>query len=499
MSDRPLVFPMEVWWMIVHYLREEKSPQHISRLAQTCKSFHKAMKHFIYQPVRLRGRDNAVRFARIVKRRPDLKRLIKEVRHDGDMGFTDFVNYSDPFYQVLSTLKNMETLVMRPKFRPEKKDWFKNVEQLLYQMYLSLKTDPEKAWEMLIGPLKNILEGEEYLGGPPCTWGDPYGIGWDPLAATANRDHETAVLYLTCDLVDRAYFCNAYLERAPAALRSCHIGTDSLQSPTCQLAILNFSIFELPHLRKLCITGARYDTTNEVFDPDGRMRYLEELTVLNCHIDIDGLISIIEYPDYLKSFTLRGPNYSNSLDPENDEYTKFAELLNEFHSKNLKSLDLDIYWGTKVGINLNRMISLNNLTVTPYSVVGVEAEATAGFSDALPPSLQKLTLRHEEGAPLPISNLYESISRGDLQQLREIVCQIPETIEDGQDKSKLRSELGSWKNRFQELEVQLDVVLVPYPLTMPNYDACSCENLEFYHRFPFHPRPPGTSTTEDEA
>lgn len=59
------IFPLELWLMIFQYLREE-SPQHISRLAQTCKSFYQELNHVIYQPVRLRRLENARRFANTV-------------------------------------------------------------------------------------------------------------------------------------------------------------------------------------------------------------------------------------------------------------------------------------------------------------------------------------------------------------------------------------------------------------------------------------------------
>lgn len=39
---------------------------------------------------------------------------------------------------------------------------------------------------------------------------------------------------------------------------------------------------------------------------------------------------------------------------------------------------------------------------------------------------------------------------------------------------------------FQQQNVSFSANMVSYPDTMPEYDACSCENLNFYHRLPCH-------------
>jgi hypothetical protein len=97
--------------------RRRKPTTH-QQLAQTCKSFHQELNHLLYHPVRLRRVENARHFANTISSRPDLASLVKEVRHSEDVGFSDFANYSEPFYAALPNLQNLQTLVMRQNLPP---------------------------------------------------------------------------------------------------------------------------------------------------------------------------------------------------------------------------------------------------------------------------------------------------------------------------------------------------------------------------------------------
>ena len=205
-------------------------------------------------------------------------------------------------------------------------------------------------------------------------------------------------------------------------------------------------------------------------------------------MSVEDLEMILSYPPRLKRFTLRGPYYLDARDFENDGYMAFADTLNLYHQDSLESLDLDIYWGTRAGFQITDMPYLKEVTVTPYSLMGIDPEANIEIENALPESLEKLTLRYEEGTTLPLSSLCESLRDGAFTKLRTVICQIPDNIQESPTSSEVRIETEAWKAKFKVLEVDLSAPLVPYPTTTPKYDVCSCENLSFYHRFPFHPR-----------
>lgn len=206
------IFPLELWFMIFQYLREE-SPQHISRLAQTCKSFYQELNHVIYQPVRLRRVENARRFANTVSGRPDLAALVKEVRHAEDMGFADFAGYSEPFYKALAKLPNLETLVMRKT------------------LYPSAEYSPQAELQEVLTEISNVSEyrdvPESYLkdlmmdmadrGYPLGDASDPFGLGFHPC------QEDFSLQGWAQDLAEHAYFSRDYLKDLIPAVRTCKL------------------------------------------------------------------------------------------------------------------------------------------------------------------------------------------------------------------------------------------------------------------------------------
>ncbi|KAJ5187092.1 hypothetical protein N7449_010086 [Penicillium cf. viridicatum] len=327
------IFPPELWLMIFQYLREE-SPQHISRLAQTCKSFIKNFNHIIYQPVRLKQVENAHRFAITVSSRPDLAALVKEGRHAGDVGFSDFTGYSEPFYKALTKLPNLETLVMRESLRRNNEYTSQTaLEAALTAMYYHSRDSyvPELCLQDLV-----IDMGERgYPLGDPL---DQFGLGFDPW------EEDFSLQGWAENLVEHTYFSRDNLKDLIPALR------------------------------------------------------------------------------------------------------------------------------TYYGLNFDSFDVLKEIIITPPSMLALGDEDMT-----LPGSLQRLTIRYEEGTD------------GKLPSLRSGIYQIPDNICEVTASSDVRVEAAAFKSKFKNFGLELSTELVLYPLTMPKYDVCPCENLTFYHQFPFHP------------
>lgn len=224
--------------------------------------------------------------------------------------------------------------------------------------------------------------------------------------------------------------------------------------------------------------------------PDvGDMKALEELTLLNCRISPPNIAALIESAGLLKRLTIRGPNCSDQNGREDGYYMEIGGCLEYACAKLLEALDIDIYWGTPMGTSLYRMRALKKLTVTLYTILGGGTRGSPEQIEAVvPPSLETLVVRHEAGITLPFKQLHATLLNGKLQNLRSLIFQIPENIRVAPTTSMLRNYAKSWIDRFSSLGVKLQVSVVPYPSGMVKYDACSCECLEVYHRFPFHPR-----------
>lgn len=247
----------------------------------------------------------------------------------------------------------------------------------------------------------------------------------------------------------------------------------------------NETIFTLPHLQKLCITGATFRRFGlEEASIDNRASSLKELLLLNCEVTPHNLALIIRFPRALERLTIRVPlsDLLHTL-PDLDDYLVFSDQLSMLHSESLQYVDLDIYGGTDYGVILHPFSILSDVIITFSSMFGHIDEWII-----LPESLQKLTFRHEEGILLQLSPLLDDIEDGNLPNLRSVTCQIPDNIREGTTSLGLRVEVATFKSKFKALGVELSTEVVPYPLTMPKYDVCPCENLAFYRQFPFHTR-----------
>ncbi|KAJ5788209.1 hypothetical protein N7457_003199 [Penicillium paradoxum] len=468
------IFPPELWLMIIEYLRCDENPQHLSRLSQTCQWLHREVNRVMYRSVRLKGLENARSFADTVSTCPELAALVIEVRHADDMGFEDFAHHSEPFYKALPKLENLQNLAMRKDFRPSDRYTPQGaINQVLSAIYLARDDD-----NLRISTLLDIMEKLKSQGYPLGSEDDPFGLGFNPLSRDFNLKD------VANDLVVCTYFARDNLTHLTPALRTCHIGTDShlpdleQHQPSIDF---NESIFTLPQLEKLCITGAIF--YEAIFSEEhavGCAASLKELLILNCRISAASLEYIIQFPRALERLTLRGPITLESPYQE-DDYGLFTDQLRDRHTWSLKYLDLDFYGGSQLGPALEYFDVLEEVIVTPGSLGSVhEGEII------LPDCLERLTLRYEEGKALRLPALVHELETDTISNLCTVVCQIPENLCESTT-SKLRLEVESFKSRFKDFKVDLSWELVPYPTTMPKYDICPCENLQYYHQSSCHP------------
>lgn len=197
--------------MVIDQLRGEESPQHIARLARTCKLFHKLVNHFLYQPVKFVKRQNALQFAALMRARPDLKLLVTEIRHYADGGFHNFTFCSDPFYKQLATLPNLHTLAMRPRKSYNRGTRLERWEDMLQRnctFIMGVDWEDEVMEDM--GKILNEDRGDPEDRLPMGPFDIDEGL-FEPIVPTDEDD-----------LLDRAQFCGGYLvgDSAPA-LRTC--------------------------------------------------------------------------------------------------------------------------------------------------------------------------------------------------------------------------------------------------------------------------------------
>lgn len=214
MSSAPPILPAELWLMIAEYLKDEDSPRHLSRLARTSKWLYWALNDLIYQTVRLERRANARKFAETLRDRPELKGLISEVRHYGDMGFQDFSYFCSTFYTELSTLQNLQTLIMRPKWRKRQVRWRHLWECLLYDVYLE---GDYSYWDEYVEKFLLALDRAEQMGEVDVD--EEFGYGWNPLADDDPADY--AFPYDHPQLLAMTSFCGNTLKDSLPALRTC--------------------------------------------------------------------------------------------------------------------------------------------------------------------------------------------------------------------------------------------------------------------------------------
>ncbi|KAJ5791283.1 uncharacterized protein N7518_008294 [Penicillium psychrosexuale] len=220
--------------------------------------------------------ENARRFANTVSSRPDLAALVKEVRHAGDMGFADFAGYSDSFYEALTKLKNLQTLVMRDTLRPTN-EYTPQAALLvvLTEIYYEAQDSRVSNW-----CLEDFMMDMDDQGYPLGDALDPFGLGFHPC------EEDFSLQGWAQELAESTYFSRDYLKDLIPALRTCHIGTDSPDPETDiyhSSIDFNETIFALPHLQKLCITGAKFWKFGLQKAPiDNRAASLKELLLLNC-------------------------------------------------------------------------------------------------------------------------------------------------------------------------------------------------------------------------
>jgi hypothetical protein len=259
------------------------------------------------------------------------------------------------------------------------------------------------------------------------------------------------------------------------------------------------AIFHHPGLRKLCITGSFF-LLGDALLPRTNYRHtaLEELTILNCSVYPSVLAKMLELPAALKRFTFR----SCALDPDQPSHPDDQDyaIAVEVQRDSLEFMDYDPYWGHEEETDFSILHRLKHLTTTLSALVGREChELDVEDGSNLPGSLESLTIRCDESKAWTISSIFELIKAEKLPHLQRFNCEVPENIAHlpsiNPDKTnppclEICQEGNTWQDKFREMNLELSMDPVPYPLTMPKYNLCTCECLHFYHRMPYHPHDP---------
>ncbi|KAI2703727.1 hypothetical protein DTO027I6_2024 [Penicillium roqueforti] len=475
------VFPLELWDIIIEYLQDEESAQHLSRLAQTCPALYSRIDPQLYKCVRLFNSESGARLALTIEKRPELAPLIRQIRHKQDAGSEVWSYRHLKFYKMAVTLPNLENLSLRRNPRPfDSTRWAST----------HARDDALLQW------VKKIASGsgsvKEYR---------ELGYGPSEESSFSPPDHE-----ITYERATETLFWHASLQTPSGlpALRVCHIGSDydhNEHNPKMNgrcLPIFNEALFCHPGLRKLCITGATFQLSQaDLAPPASSTSPLEELTLLNCVINPFDLQTALEYLTALKRFTFRGPRSHELIDPDGEPYCYIQSAL--IHDSSLEYIDYDLYWGGDEETDFGELVHLKHLTTTLATLAGRECIELDPLDDILPPNLESLTIRYDEVKAWLPSVIYEMVKDGKLPKLRRFTCEVPEIIEHlpSINESKFNppvteicQEGNTWKSKFAELNVEMSMVSVPYPLDMPKYDVCSCECLPFYHRMFYHPSKP---------
>ncbi|KAJ5327578.1 uncharacterized protein MYU51_009313 [Penicillium brevicompactum] len=476
------VFPLELWDIIIGYLDDGESAQNLSRLSQANPALREIIEPRLYQPVRLNNSESGARLARTIKSRPDLAPLIREIQHKKDSGHENHYTRYLKFYQMILGLPNLETLFLRNEIkRPDTSRWSNEVE---FGSEMSQAEALQRALQevsiMTIGRYRYLIAAplEDSSFSPPTD---------EPLSDEFWEQHHTlSGLY------------NPSLKGLPA-LRVCHVGSHCDLSDTgteIRAPTVNGVIFRHPGLRKLCLTGCVL-TRDNMAGSGNFSTELEELTVLNCLIKRADLRRALEWPKSLKRFTFRT---TDTLNEVADEFlADFSDAMLP-QKQGLYSVDYDCYWGGEEEADFSEMESLKHITTTLSSLTGRNCEEPDIEDDPnLPRCLESLTLRFDEYKAWALSVIYEFVKSEKLPHLRRFTCEVPEPMESlpsiNPDKKnppclEICQEGDTWKDKFKELDVDLSMVPVPYPLEAPKYNLCSCEHLDFYHRLPSHPHVP---------
>ncbi|CAI7643176.1 unnamed protein product [Penicillium crustosum] len=484
------IFPLELWDIIIEYLHDEESAQHLSRLAQTCPALYSRIDPQLYsKPVRLFNSESGAHLALTIEKRPELAPLIREIRHKQDAGSEFWSSRHLKFYETAVTLPNLENLSLRRNPRPF----------------------DSARWASAHARDEAMLQWVKKIGSGSGSVKEYRELGYGPSGESSFSPPDNELSY-TRDGAVETLFWHASLQHPPGlpSLRVCHIGSDydhNEKNPKMDgrcLPIFNEALFCHPGLKKLCITGATFRMSQSGLAPTTSKSPLEELTLLNCIMNPFDLQTVLEHPAALKRFTFRGPRSQKMLDPEDEAQCYIQSVL--AHDNSLEYIDYDLYWGGDEETDFGELVRLKHLTTTLATLTGGECIELDPADDILPPNLESLTIRYDEVKAWLPSAIYEMVNDGKLPKLRRFTCEVPEIIERlpsiNPDKShppatEICQEGNTWKSKFAELNVEMSMVSVPYPLDLPKYDVCSCECLSFYHRMFYHPSKPLTLPWEE--
>ncbi|KAJ5834934.1 hypothetical protein N7447_000960 [Penicillium robsamsonii] len=458
------VFPLELWDIIIEYLHDEESAQHLSRLAQSCATLYERINSKLYNRVRLFNSESGARLALTIEKRPELAPLIREIRHKQDAG-SEFWSYRHfKFYKSAVTLPNLESLSLRRNPRPF----------------------DSARWASTYARDDAMLEWVRKIASGSGTVKEYRELGFGPLGESSFSPPDRKLGYMQDGAVE-TLFVHASLPDPPGlpALRVCHIGSDynhDEHNPKMDgrcLPVFDDALFSHPGLRKLCVTGATFQLSQSIFPLIGESSPLEELTLLNCIIHPSDLQTALEYPKALKRFTFRGPRSEDMVGSDGEPLSYVESTLG--HENSLEYMDYDLYWGGDEETDFGELVHLKHLTTTLATLTGAECLELDPADDILPPNLESLTIRYDEVKSWLPSAIYEMVKDKKLAKLRRFTCE----------------EGNTWKSKFAELNVELSMVSVPCPLELPKYDLCSCECLSFYHRMFYHPRKPLATPWEE--
>lgn len=159
--------------------------------------------------------------------------------------------------------------------------------------------------------------------------------------------------------------------------------------------------------------------------------------------------------------------------------------------ENLEIIDMDLYWSELDWEDLSPFTALKHLIITPYVLTGPDTPDSLRFEEIdFPTTIETLTFRYEKGETgLPISEVLQKIEAKKLPNLKSFTIEMPEHLDMRKGANICIAGIErvvTFIRAFKELGIKFEVPTVPYPKRMPSYDRCSCERMEYYHRFVGH-------------
>ncbi|KAJ5550956.1 hypothetical protein N7461_005654, partial [Penicillium sp. DV-2018c] len=481
-SDPLRLFLLEIWDMVIEQLKYEESSQHLSRLARTCRMLYQRTIPFLYGTVRLAHSESGARLAVAIEQRPELAKLIREIRHKEDSGSELASARHLKFYKMAAGLPDLRTLVLRRNPRPSKFQWLK------VRTTQWAEEARNEAWNVRRYRLHGFgPRGKSCFSPPP----------------------DTAKIVFDYNRGDQTLFWHALLQNPPGlpALRSCHIGSHfnldvhNTEMDNACMPQFNEAIFRHPGLRTLCITGATFHRASypKLTHTDTP---LQELTLLNCPIEVPDLTRLLQFPKALKKITLRPPRVGDDEDYVTE--TDYPSALHK-HRHSLEYIDYELYWGGDDMANFSSFTNLKHLTIALASLSSHECLELVPEDELLPTSLESLTIRYDEVRPWVPTYMDECAEGDRLPNLRLVTFEIPELMSQFPSSSadelspparQVCQEINTWQDDLKEFDVELRAIVVPSPLEMPKYETCACECLPFFYRRSYHPRPDMRSPSE---